>query len=102
MAQEQDPPAFQCETLDGFLSDQDLYEDDHELFTTTESELEENVRNYGEAVIGDLLGALPGIELGNASAAEYTAGLALDCGLVKEDPAFSSSDIFGSLENLSS
>lgn len=102
MAQTDDaPPAWQCEALDSFLTDQDLYEDDHELFRTTESELEENVAEFGEAAIGELLLALPFLETGNDRVAANTASFALDCDLVKEDPVFSSSNIFGSLENLS-
>ncbi|MGD7001786.1 hypothetical protein [Corynebacterium halotolerans] len=101
-AQEDDERSLQCELLDGYLSDRDLYEEDHELFPTSESELEENIRDRGQDVIGDLLLALPFLEMANDEVAADTAGFALDCGLVNEDPAFGSSTIFGSLENLSS
>ncbi|MGP6173709.1 hypothetical protein [Corynebacterium sp. A21] len=84
-------PAWQCSALDAFLSTEGLYEDDHDTFTTTYSELKENYTEWSEDRTGDLIGSLPGVQVGEENAATWVADTALDCGLIKEDGLFGSS-----------
>lgn len=88
---DQETPQWQCDALNGFLNNQDLYEDDHGTFTTTHSELKENYREWSQDRTGDLIGSLPWVQVGEQNAADWVADTALDCGLIKEDGAFGSS-----------
>lgn len=90
-ASAQDTPQWQCQALDVFLTSEDLYEADHETFTTTYSELKENYTEWSEDRTGDLVGSLPGVEVGQDNSATWVADTALDCGLIKEDGLFGSS-----------